>query len=60
MIAVSLNVSNDVRLIKPVKLHMCRQKHYKHKEDGRMAPGVHGHGLVALSHSGNVITRIGL
>ena len=34
-------------------------KHYKHKEDGRTAPGVCGNGSVPLSHSGNVVTRIG-
>ena len=31
-----------------------RAKHYKHKEDGRTAPGVCGNG------SGNVVTRIGI
>ena len=35
-------------------------KHYKHNEDGRMAPGVCGSGSVPLSHSGNVVTRIGI
>ena len=50
----------DVHLIKPAKLYMCTQKHYKHNEDGRTAPGVRGHGSVPLSHSGNVVTRIGL
>ena len=35
-------------------------KHYKHNEDGRTAPGVCGHGSVPLSHSGNVVTRIGI
>ena len=35
-------------------------KHYKHKEDGRTAPGVCGNGSVPLSHSGNVVTRIGI
>ena len=39
MIAVLLNVGGGVRLIKPAKLYMCMQKHYKHKEDGRTAPG---------------------
>ena len=38
MIAVSLNVGGDVRLIKPAKLYMCTQTHYKHDEDGRTAP----------------------
>ena len=35
-------------------------KRYKHKEDGRTAPGVCGNGSVPLSHSGNVFTRIGI
>ena len=34
-------------------------KHYKH-EDRRTAPGVCGNGSVPLSHSGNVVTRIGI
>ena len=53
MIAVSLNVGGGVRLIKPAK-------HYKHNEDGLTAPGVCGNGSVPLSHSGNVVTRIGI
>ena len=60
MIAVSLNIGGGVRLIKLAKLYMCKQIHYKHDEDGRTASGVHGHGSVPLSHSGNVVTRIGL
>ena len=59
MIAVSLNVGDGVRLIKPAKLCMCTQKYYKHNEDGRTATGVCGNGSVPLSHSGNVVTRIG-
>ena len=35
-------------------------KHYKHNEDGRTAPGVCGNGSVPLSHSGNVVMRIGI
>ena len=35
-------------------------KHYKHNEDGHTAPGVYGNGSVPLSHSGNVVTRIGI
>ena len=35
-------------------------KHYKHNEDGRTAPGLCGNGSVPLSHSGNVVTRIGI
>ena len=52
MTAVSLNVGGGVRLIKPTKLYMCTQTHYKHDEDGRTAPGVRNHGSVPLSHSG--------
>ena len=52
MIAVSLNVGG-----KTVHVHA---KHYKHNEDGRTAPGVCGNGSVPLSHSGNVVTRIGI
>ena len=58
MIAVLLNVGGGVHLIKPTKLYMCMQKHYKHNKDGRAARGVPGHGSVPLSHSGNFITRI--
>ena len=35
-------------------------KHYKHNEDRCTAPGVCGNGSVPLSHSGNVVTRIGI
>ena len=35
-------------------------KHYAHNKDGRTAPGVCGNGFVPLSHSGNVVTRIGI
>ena len=35
-------------------------KHYKHNEDGRTAPGVCSNGSVPLSHSGNVVTIIGI
>ena len=60
MIAVSLNVSCDVRLIKQAKLYMCTQKHYKHNEDGCTVRGVGSHGSVPLNHLGNIITRTGL
>ena len=60
MIAVSLNVSGGVHLIKPAKLYMCMHKHYKHNEDMCMVPGVHSHGSVLLSHSGKVVMRTGL
>ena len=35
-------------------------KHYKHNEDGHMAPDLCGNGSVPLSHSGNVVMRIGI
>ena len=35
-------------------------KHYKHNEDGLTAPVVCGNGSVPLSHSGNVVARIGI
>ena len=35
-------------------------KHYTHNKDGRTAPGVCGNGSVPLSHSGNVVTRMGI
>ena len=60
VIAVSLNVSGGVRLIKLPKLYMRMQTHYKHDEDRRIARGVPSHGSVPLSHSENVITKIGL
>ena len=53
MIAVSLNVGID----RFVHMHA---KHYKHNADGRAAPVVCGNGSVPLSHSGNVVTRIGI
>ena len=60
MIAVSLNVGGGVCLIKPAKLYMCMQTHYKHDKDGCTASDVRGHGSVPLSHSLNIATRIGL
>ena len=60
MIAVSLNVGGGVHLIKPAKLCMCTQTHYKHDKDRRTVPGVGGHGSIPQSHSGNVVTRIRL
>ena len=42
------------------KLYMCRQTHYKHDEDGPTLLGVPSHGYMPLSHSGTVVTRIGL
>ena len=35
VIAVSLNVGGGICLIKPAKLCMCTQKHYKHNKDRR-------------------------
>ena len=55
-----MNVGGGICLIKPAKLYMCMQTHYKHNEDGHTAPGVRGHGSLPLSHSGNVVTKIGL
>ena len=60
VIAVSLNVDGGVHLIKTVKTVHVHAKHYKHNEEGRTEPGVRGHGSVPLSHSGNVVTRIGI
>ena len=57
MIAVSLMVGG-VRLIKPAKLYMCTQKHYKHNADGRTAPVVCGNGSVPLSHSGTLLREL--
>ena len=59
MIAVSLNVGGGVGLIKPAKLYMCMQTHYKQDEDGRTIQGVRSHGSVSQSHLGNVVTRTG-
>ena len=42
---------------KTVRVHAI---HYKHNEDGRTALDVCGNGSVAQSHSGNVVTRIGI
>ena len=42
---------------KTVHMHA---KHYKHNEDGRTAPGVIIIIIIPLSHSGNVVTRIGI
>ena len=55
MIAVSLRP--PYQTCKTVHVHA---KHYKHNEDRLTAPGVCGNGSVPLSHSGNVVTRIGL
>ena len=46
MTALSLNVGKTI--------------HVQHDKDGRTAPGVRSHGSVPLSHSENVVTRIGL
>ena len=42
---------------KTVHIHA---KHFRHNEDGRTAPGACGNGFVPLSHSENVVTRIGI
>ena len=41
-------------------VHVHVKTRNKHAEDERTAPGVRDHGSVPLSHSGNVVTRIGL
>ena len=46
--------------MKPEIKYIGTQTHYKNDEDGRTAPGVRGHGSVPLSHSGKVVTIIGL
>ena len=60
VIAMSLNVGGGVGLIKPAKLYMCMQTHYKHDEDGRMAPDVRGHGSVPAEPLRNVVKIFGL
>ena len=50
-------VASTYQTGKTVHVHT---KHYTYNEDGRMAPGVCGNGSVLLSHSGNVLTRIGI
>ena len=61
MTAVSLKVGVGVRLIKPAKLYMCIQKHYKHNEDKRTVLGIiSSHGTLLLSHMGNIVTGIGI
>ena len=39
---------------------LSNRQNCKHNQDGRTAPGVCGNGSVPLSHSGNVVTRIGI
>ena len=60
MIAESLNVGGGVRLIKPANCACASKTHNKHDADGRTVPGVCGNGSAPLSHSGNVVTRIGI
>ena len=60
MTAVSLNVCGGVRLIKAVKLCKCMQTTTNTTRTDALAPGVCGNGSVPLSHSGNVVTRIGI
>ena len=60
VIAVSLNVGGGVRFIKPAKLCMCTQNTTITRTDSQrqvcaaMVPGI------PLSHSGNIVTRIGI
>ena len=56
MIAGSLKFGSGFRLIKLAKLVVCMQNHYKL---GCMATDEPGHGSVLLSHSENVVMRIG-
>ena len=63
MITVSLNVGGGVRLIKPAKLCMCMQTHYKHDEVGCTALDVRGHGSHTAEPLGqrryeNLITHV--
>ena len=44
----------------PYQTGKTMHMHAKHYEEGRTAPGVCGNGSVPLSHSGNVVTRIGI
>ena len=56
------SVSEHRQLRPPYQTHKTvhvHAKHYKHNEDGRTAP-VCGNGFVQLSHSGKVVTRIGI
>ena len=53
MSAVASALSNR----KTVHVHA---KHYKYNEDRRTESGVCGNGSVLLSHSGNVVMRIGI
>ena len=58
--AVSLNVGGGAAFSIWQTVHV-HAKHYKHKEDKHTALGVHSHGSLLLSHSGNaVVRRIGL
>ena len=54
------NIGGGIRFIKPAKLYMCTQKHYKQNKDGHTTLGVSGHGSVLQSHLEKVITKTGL
>ena len=63
VIAVSLNVGRSaILLIKLTKLYMCKKSISTTvvNKGEHTAPGVSGLGSVPLSHSGNVVMRIGL
>ena len=61
MIAVSLGEPRGWRPPHQTgKTMHVHAKHYKHNKNEHMAPGVCGNGSVPLSHSGNVVTRIGI
>ena len=51
---MSLNAGDCARLIKPAKLYMCMQEHYKQEVDEDTAPGVRGYGSVPLSKIGEL------
>ena len=53
----TLAVGPSYQTGKTVHVHA---KHYRLNEGGRTVPDVCGNGSVPLSHSGNVVTRIGI
>ena len=63
-VAVSDCSITELRRLRPPyqtgKTVHVHAKHYKHNEDGRTVLGVCDNGSVPLSHSGNVLTRIGI
>ena len=53
-------IGGGICLNRLAKLYMCMRRHYKHNEDGHMAPGMRVHGSILWSHSWIFITSIGL